>query len=118
MRVARSSSPRSSGRRLAGYEPAVQYPDDNTVADTLQQTAKLITADLGVRAIAVGTDGYDTHANQNDGSGNGELGYHDYLLYTVSEAVSAFYRDMAGHGLADRVVILIVLGVRSPPRGE
>ena len=42
---------------------------------------------------------------QNDGSGNGELGYHDYLLYTVSEAVSAFYRDLAAHGQADRVVV-------------
>jgi uncharacterized protein (DUF1501 family) len=90
----------------ADYQPAVTYPDDNYLGDTLQQTAKLITADLGVRAIAVGTDGYDTHAAQNDGAGNGQLGYHDFLLNTVSEAVSAFYQDLAGHGVADRVVIL------------
>lgn len=90
----------------AGYEPAVEYPGDNYLAETLQQTAKLVTADLGVRAIAVGTDGYDTHASQNDGASETELGYHDYLLYNVSEAISAFYQDLAGHGLADRVVLL------------
>jgi uncharacterized protein (DUF1501 family) len=90
----------------AGYEPAVEYPQDNYLAETLQQTAKLITADLGVRGVAVGTDGYDTHAGQTDGGGDGELGYHDYLLNTWSEAVSAFYFDLAAHGQADRVVLL------------
>jgi uncharacterized protein (DUF1501 family) len=89
-----------------GYEPAVAYPEDNYLAETLLQTAKLITADLGVRGIAVGTDGYDTHAAQNDGAGGGELGYHDFLLNTVSEAVSAFYADLVAHGVADRVVLL------------
>lgn len=91
----------------ASYQAAVPYPSDNYLANTLQQTAKLVAADLGVRAIAVGTDGYDTHAAQNDGSGAGELGYHDYLLYTVSEAVAVFYADLAAHGLADRVVTLV-----------
>jgi uncharacterized protein (DUF1501 family) len=56
------------------YQPLVAYPEDNYLAETLLQTAKLITADLGVRGVAVGTDGYDTHAAQNDGAGGGQLG--------------------------------------------
>ncbi len=92
--------------RTAGYTPAVEYPADNYLAQTLLQTAQLISADLGIRAIAVGTDGYDTHSAQNDGAGNGQLGYHDYLLNTVSEAVSAFYADLESHGLADDVIIV------------
>jgi uncharacterized protein (DUF1501 family) len=91
---------------VASYTPAVEYPEDNYLAETLLQTAKLITADLGVRAVAVGTDGYDTHAAQNDGGGGGELGYHDYLLNSVSESIAAFYADLAAHGAADRVVLL------------
>lgn len=58
--------------RTANYEPGVAYPDNNYLGETLLQTAQLITADLGVRAIAVGTDGYDTHAAQRDGAGGGE----------------------------------------------
>lgn len=92
----------------ADYQPAVEYPQDNYLAETLQQTAKLITADLGVRGIAVGTDGYDTHAAQNDGASATDLGYHDFLLNTWSEAVSAFYADLVAHGQADRVVLLTI----------
>jgi uncharacterized protein (DUF1501 family) len=95
--------------RTAGYVPAVEYPnlEENYLAYSLLQSAQLITADLGVRALSVGHDGYDTHSGQNDGGGNGEPGYHDYLLNTVSEAVAAFYGDLAAHGVADRVVTLI-----------
>jgi uncharacterized protein (DUF1501 family) len=92
--------------RTAGYEPAVEYPRDNYVAESLLQCARLIAADLGVRALTVGADGFDTHAAQNDGASATELGNHDYLLMTVSEAVGAFYADMAAHGLGDRVLVL------------
>jgi uncharacterized protein (DUF1501 family) len=89
--------------RTAGYEPAVPYPspDENYLSYSLLQCAQLITADLGVRALSVAHDGYDTHAGQNDG------GYHDFLLQSVSDAVAAFYGDLAAHGAADRVLTLI-----------
>src|SRR6185369_16471080 len=92
--------------RTASYVPAVAYPSDNYVADSLLQCAKLIGAGLGIRALAVGADGFDTHAAENDGASATDLGNHDYLLMTVSEAVAAFYADMAAHGFGDRVLLL------------
>jgi uncharacterized protein (DUF1501 family) len=93
--------------RTEDYVPAVAYPEDNNVAYTLRQCAQLIDADLGVRALAVGADGYDTHANQNDGASSSSLGYHDYLLMQVSDAIGAFLADVAAHGHGNRVVVVV-----------
>jgi uncharacterized protein (DUF1501 family) len=60
-----------------------------------------VAADLGVKALSVGTDGYDTHASQNDGN------YHNDLLLGVSEAVVAFHDDLAAHGLGEKVVLVV-----------
>jgi uncharacterized protein (DUF1501 family) len=92
--------------RTAEYEPAAEY-EDNPLAYSLGECAKLIAADLGVRALAVGFDGFDTHAGQNNGGGAGELGYHDYLLATVGNAIAAFYRDLAAHGHGSEVIVLV-----------
>lgn len=94
--------------RTANYVPAVQYPEDSYLADSLRQCAQLIDADLGVRALAVGFDGYDTHAGQNDGQNGSELGYHEFLMYTVSEAVGAFQADVTAHGHAEDVVLVVI----------
>lgn len=93
--------------RTQAYVPAVDYPEDNYVAYTLRQCAQLIDADLGVRALAVGADGYDTHANQNDGSSNSSLGYHDYILMQVTQAIVSFLSDVAAHGHGNRVVVVV-----------
>lgn len=93
--------------RTSDYVPAVDYPDNNPLANSLQQASSLILADLGVRAVAVGYDGFDTHANQNDGSSADNLGYHDYLLFSVSEALRAFQLDLEMQGAADRVVVIV-----------
>ena len=93
--------------RTAGYEPGVEYPVDNYLADSLRESAMLISAGLGVRALSVGFDGFDTHAGQNDGASETELGYHDYLLNSVSEAIAAFYRDLAAHGLSENVLVYV-----------
>lgn len=93
--------------RTEAYVPAVDYPEDNYVAYTLRQCAQLIDADLGVRALAVGADGYDTHANQNDGASDSSLGYHDYLLMQLTQAIAAFLTDVAAHGHGDRVVVVV-----------
>jgi uncharacterized protein (DUF1501 family) len=84
-----------------GYVPAATYPDSN-LGYNLQQAAKIILGDLGVRAIGAGTGGFDTHADQRAG------GFHDGLLQEVSEAVAAFHADLAGHGDAARVLILTI----------
>ncbi len=92
--------------RTDAYSPAVDYPD-SSIGNSLRQCASLVWADLGVRAACVGYDGFDTHAAQNDGAGPGDLGNHDYLLNSVSEAVAAFYADLEAQGVADRVVLVV-----------
>jgi uncharacterized protein (DUF1501 family) len=84
----------------ATYTPAATYPADSRLSFSLQQCAKLIYADLGVRALSVGVGGFDTHDRQNQGS------YHDDLLKEVSDCIGAFYADLVGQGLEDRVLIL------------
>jgi uncharacterized protein (DUF1501 family) len=84
----------------ATYVPAATYPADSRLSFSLQQCAKLIYADLGVRALTVGVGGFDTHDAQNQGS------YHNDLLKEVADCVGAFYADLEGQGLADRVLIL------------
>lgn len=93
--------------RTAGYTPAVEYPTDNYLADSLRQCAQLVSADLGVRALTVGFDGFDTHAGQSDGASSTELGYHDYLLASVGDAIAAFHADLEGHGLSQEVVTVV-----------
>jgi uncharacterized protein (DUF1501 family) len=93
--------------RTENYEAAVEYPDNNPLANSLRQSAALVAADVGVRALGVGYDGFDTHANQNDGASPGNLGYHDFLLESVSEAVAAFHADLSAHGLGERVVTVV-----------
>jgi uncharacterized protein (DUF1501 family) len=92
---------------VAGYVPGVQYPDTN-LAFNLRQCAEILVGDLGVYALAVGAGGYDTHGDQNPGSGGGRLGYHDELLQEVSDAIGAFYADLTAHGIAERVLILTI----------
>jgi uncharacterized protein (DUF1501 family) len=91
---------------VADYVPAVSYPDTN-LGFNLRQCAEILEADLGVHALGVGAGGYDTHDDQNPRSGGG-LGYHDRLLKEVSDAIGAFYADLAAHGIADRVLILTI----------
>ena len=93
--------------RTGSYVPAVPYPADNYLADALRQCASLIAGGLGVRALTVGADGFDTHAAQNDGASAADLGNHDYLLKTVSDAIGAFQADLEAHGFGDRVVTLV-----------
>jgi uncharacterized protein (DUF1501 family) len=85
----------------ASYAPAVTYPD-TSLAQSLQQCARILYGDLGVRALGVGIGGFDTHGEQNDG------GYHDDLLKEASDAIAAFYADLRAHGLSSRVLILTI----------
>ena len=93
--------------RTAGYEPAAAYPTDNALGDSLRECAMLLGAGLGVRALSVGYDGFDTHARQNEGASNDEPGYHDYLVKAVSDAIAAFHADLAGHGISENVLVVV-----------
>ena len=88
-------------KALQGYDPRVntvaQYPQSG-LAQSLQTVAKLITGDIGTRVFYASIGGFDTHANQPQGHAN--------LLGTISEAVAAFYRDLAAQGRDKDVLVM------------
>jgi len=80
----------------AAYKPAAEYPA-NGLARKLKTVAQLIAGDLGTRIFFVSLGGFDTHADQ--------AGAHQGLLAELSSAVRAFYLDLKGHRLEDRVLL-------------
>jgi len=89
---------------LQGYTSAAQYPDNNDLADGLKMLAQVITTIPEVSLLYLQTGGYDTHSDQI-ANNNKLTGQHAGLLQDFSDAVDAFHRDLAGHQLADKVII-------------
>jgi uncharacterized protein (DUF1501 family) len=96
-----ATSTYASSRRLQeigrSYQPRVPYPN-TALAGHLRLAAQLIDAGVGARLFYVSIDGFDTHANQASGHAN--------LLREVSDAASAFFRDMAARGQRDRILLM------------
>ena len=94
----------ASSEKLAGigknYTPKVPYPT-SALGTKLKLAAQLIDAGIGARLFYVSIDGFDTHAGQG-----GATGAHANLLAQVSDAISAFYRDLAGRGHKDRLCVM------------
>jgi uncharacterized protein (DUF1501 family) len=90
----------STAKRLkevtAAYKPAMEYPTSG-LANKLKTVAQLIASDLGTRIFFVSLGGFDTHAQQ--------AGAHQSLLAELSAAVRAFFSDLKGHRLHDRVLL-------------
>src|SRR5262245_19646045 len=91
----------ASSRRLQElgrtYQPRVPYPT-TALANHLRLAAQLIDGGLGARLFYVSIDGFDTHAGQAPAHAN--------LLRDVSDAISAFYRDLSQRGHRDRLMIM------------
>jgi uncharacterized protein (DUF1501 family) len=83
----------------------VTYPP-TYLAGALHDCAALIAADRGVRGLAVGFGGFDTHAGELEGPPD-TAPYHAGLWSEVSDAIAAFYADVHGHGIGGRVVVLV-----------
>jgi uncharacterized protein (DUF1501 family) len=96
-----ANSTYASSRRLAeigkNYQPKVPYPNGR-LADRLKLAAQLIDAELGARIFYVSIDGFDTHA--------GQALPHANLLREVSDAMTAFYKDLAARGHKDRLLMM------------
>lgn len=94
----------ASSERLAAlgknYTPKVPYPN-SALANKLRLAAQLIDGGIGARVYYVAIDGFDTHSGQG-----GATGAHANLLQQVSDAVAAFYRDLAGRGHKDRIAVM------------
>jgi uncharacterized protein (DUF1501 family) len=85
-------------KSLSGaFRPAVQYPQTD-LGRQLQNVAELLSGNFGTRVYYVSTAGFDTHAN--------EKAQHDRLMTTVSDAISAFYQDLAARGQSKNVVMM------------
>jgi uncharacterized protein (DUF1501 family) len=82
---------------IAGYTPAVSYPT-NGFANQLRLAAQLIGSNIGTRIIFVSIGSFDTHANQR--------AQQDRLLRYLGDGLLAFYRDLAAHNRAQRVLTL------------
>ncbi len=83
--------------KIAGYTPAVKYPSDN-FSKQLQLAAQLIGSRTGTRIIFVALGSFDTHV--------GQRAQQDRLLGYMSSGLLAFYRDLAAHGHANRVLTM------------
>ncbi|MCB0570656.1 MAG: DUF1501 domain-containing protein [Phaeodactylibacter sp.] len=79
------------------------YPDNNELAEQLRIVARLISGGLKTPLYLVSISGFDTHDNQVDSSGHSQ-GQHANLLRQLSDAISAFQRDIDQLGHADRVL--------------
>ncbi len=89
----------------AAYQPKATFSDSaklvysskNQLAQALQLASELIVTGTGVKLLHVTLGGFDTHYT--------ELNRHDDLMGYLDTAVSAFYQDLAAHGMADKVLI-------------
>jgi uncharacterized protein (DUF1501 family) len=94
----------ASSEKLAqlgkNYQPKVPYPN-TALGNKLKLAAQLIDGGIGARIFYVSIDGFDTHAGQG-----GATGTQANLLQQVSDGISAFYRDLAGHGHKDRLAVM------------
>jgi uncharacterized protein (DUF1501 family) len=82
----------------AGYQPKATYPTASPIASSLKLIAETIVSGLGVRVAHVTLGGFDNHAREKP--------VHDRLLLDLDQALAAFMQDLAGHGLADRILVM------------
>jgi uncharacterized protein (DUF1501 family) len=82
---------------VAGYVSKGTYPATG-IGRSLALAAQIVGSNLGTRAIYVEHGSFDTHVGQQKTQNN--------LLAQFSEAIGAFYDDLAAHGNEKRVLIL------------
>ncbi len=94
----------------------VVYPDkyplltptpyiNNPLSEQLKIIARLLSGGIKTRIFMTRITGFDTHGTQVDHT-DASQGRHAALLYHISEAVGAFYKDLKGLGLDKRVLTL------------
>jgi uncharacterized protein (DUF1501 family) len=94
---------------IANYSSSVTYASDNPLAQGMKMLAQIITTIPEASLLYVTLGSFDHHSDQISHANNHAdklSGQHASLLKWFSEAVKAFYDDMAQHGLADNVVMM------------
>jgi uncharacterized protein (DUF1501 family) len=82
---------------IRGYQTNASYPA-TPLGRSLALAAQIIGSNLGTKVIYVEHASFDTHVNQR--------AVQDRMLETFSDAISAFYDDLAAHGNDGRVLTL------------
>jgi len=80
---------------VAGYKVKASYPA-SALGRSLALAAQIVGSNLGTKAIYVEHGSFDTHVNQK--------ATQDRLLKEFSDAIAAFYDDLAAHGNDRRVL--------------
>jgi len=75
---------------FAGYRPKgkAKYPDTD-FGYAMKTTAALVKADVGLEAVAIDLDGWDTHEEQGPANG-----YMSSLMRDLSRTLAAFHKDL------------------------
>lgn len=86
---------------VAGYRPAggARYPDSD-FGYAIKSTAALIRADVGVEAVAIDLDGWDTHDYQGT-----QGGYMFRLMRNLASGLGAFHADLFSSNRRDVTVM-------------
>jgi uncharacterized protein (DUF1501 family) len=84
-------------RLVAGYTTKASYPA-TPLGRSLALAAQIVGSNLGTKAIYVEHGSFDTHVNQ--------VAIQNRLLAQFSDAIGAFYEDLAAHGNDRRVLTL------------
>lgn len=87
----------------SGNNLSTKYNDNNRLSSQLKTVARLISGGLQSKIYIVNLGGFDTHADQVQGT-DPHLGDHADLLATLSDAISAFQDDIERLNLKDRVL--------------
>ncbi|MCI0485218.1 MAG: DUF1501 domain-containing protein [Blastocatellia bacterium] len=93
---------------VGSYTPSVDYPAQNRLAAGLQMIAQVATTIPEANLFYVEMGGFDHHSNEIGNDANPQdksVGQLAALLGEFSQAVNAFYEDMAGHGLAENLLM-------------
>lgn len=91
---------------IAQYQSNVEYPANNPLSEGLKMLAQIITTIPESQILYVTLGGFDNHSQQIAAADQKLSGDHASLLKYFSEGVDAFYKDLAGHGLAEQVVVM------------
>lgn len=84
-------------RLIAGYKTQASYPA-TPFGRSLALAAQIVGSNLGTKVLYVQLGSFDTHV--------GQKGVQDRLLGEFSNAIAAFYADLAAHGNDERVLTM------------
>jgi len=85
------------GEIITGYKPATTYPQTG-IAGGLKMIAAAVAGGIGLRVAHVQLGGFDTHSRQEVDQTK--------LLGQLSDAITAFYADLAASGKANSTVTM------------